>query len=91
MLEGPSLIRGGSLFCGGGGGEGGRGEFPPLSHHKRGIFPSFAVGERGKGGFSPLLEWEGRGGSLLQIDIVIIKAVCKLKKTDVSEEDCVPL
>ena len=27
---------------------GGRGEFPPLPHHKRGIFPSFAVGERGE-------------------------------------------
>ena len=30
---------------------GGRGEggvSPPLTHHKRGIFPSFAVGERGE-------------------------------------------
>ena len=48
MLEGPPLIRGGSLFCGGWGGEGGRGEFPPPTHRKRGIFPSSAVGGRGE-------------------------------------------
>ena len=53
VLEGPPLIRGGSLFCGGWEG----GDSSPLTHRKRGICSLFCGGGAAKQGPTPYKGW----------------------------------